>query len=195
MSGEPLRAAVYCRKSSDDRQEEEDRQEKVKGRRKKGGVSLSVKNQTNECLAVIKREGWTLVKDETDGAFYDDGISGRTYPTGKHYDVAADADYVTKDYIAKMGKKRRPGLGRLLDRVRRREIDVIIVRDMPRLARPVFQSDFQNFLPNYLKKYGVSVFSIADGMIDYNDFSRMIVRFMSDAMLDQEIKNPRKTCR
>ena len=173
MSIKTVRACIYARKSNDDRH---------------GGESNSVKEQTADCLAVISREGWELVRDGRELAFADDGITGRTWPAGAMFDGQAGVDDATNEYIKRMPKKRRPGFGRLLEAVKRGDIDVVVVRDHQRIARPVFSSDLANFIPNFLKRHSVSVYSIADGHIDYRDFSTLIIRFLSDAMLDKEMK-------
>jgi DNA invertase Pin-like site-specific DNA recombinase len=175
----PLRAAIYCRKSNDDHRGGKSGKDE--------DASLSVKAQELDCKAVIEREGWSLV-----AVYADDGISGRTWPSGKYYDALAEADSLTKDYVKNMAKKHRPGLGRLLDSVGRHEIDVIVVRDMPRLARPVFQSALQNFLPSFIQSNEVRIYSLADGMIDYSDFGKSLALFLADALLDRELKTRAK---
>ena len=173
-----LRAAIYCRKSSDDRRGS------GKG---EDDPSLSVKAQESDCRRAVEREGWNLV-----AVLADDGISGRTWPEGKDYEALAASDSLTNDYIKSMGKKRRPGLGALLDGVKRREIDVIVVRDAPRLARPIFQSALQNFLPSFIQSNKVRILSLADGLVDYSDFGKALSLFLSEAILDKELKTRAK---
>ena len=170
-----LRAAIYCRKSDDD------------GKGGGDGSSLSVKIQELDCRRIIELEGWEPVT-----VYADDGISGRTWPTGKDYDALSTSDTLTNEYIKNMSKKRRPGLGALLDSIKRREVDVIVVRDMPRLARPVFKSALQNFLPSFIQSNRVRIHSLADGMIDYDDFGKSLALFLADALLDKELKTRAK---
>ena len=172
----PYRVAIYARKSSDDR----------KGAEK----SLSVEDQTNDCVDHIFREGWELVKDGDAKAFADDGITGRAWPEGDDYTVRADADKVTNEVLKNRPKKqqRRPGFGRLCDAIREDRVDIVVVRDMARLARPVFRSDFQNFIPNFFTEHKVHVHSLRDGRVDYTDFHRGIAQMMNEAMVDYELR-------
>lgn len=97
-----MRVALYVRVSRDDFQKGKRTREQ-----QEADASVSIRAQLDEGLALIEREGWTLVGDP----LVDDGVSG--YKTRK-----ADSGY-----------------GRLLTRILAQEVDLVLVRAADRLGR------------------------------------------------------------
>ena len=93
------KAAVYARKSNDDR--------------KGGEKSNSVNEQILSCLSLIQKEGWELDKDGLNEAYIEDGVTGRAWPKGDHYKPQSDSDDLTKEVIKNHpeSKRTRPAFG------------------------------------------------------------------------------------
>jgi len=161
-----LRAIIYARKSSDDRKTEDQ--------------SLSVSEQIQACQDLAKKQGY-LVK----GVFVDDGISGRTPPEG--YESTFNDDHETQNYIVRMRKKSRPGFGQVCKQIEAGEVDILLVRDMTRVARPKFLSTLINWIPSLLKMHKVKVHSVTEGILDPNNQQQMMFSIIKDAMIDDEI--------
>jgi site-specific DNA recombinase len=94
--GQAKRAAIYCRISDD-----------------RSGEAAGVTRQREDCLALVKREGWTLVPD----------------PAGP--DTFTDNDISASSY----SRKARPAYGRLVEAMRAGELDVVVVYNPKRLHR------------------------------------------------------------
>ena len=174
-----LRVAIYCRKSSDDK-----RTRDADGRES----SWSVLDQEAACKALIERKGWSLV-----AAYKDDATTGRAWPDGNAYDAEANADVVTLQRIENQPRKRRPGLGAVLDMVSRGEVDAIVVRDMQRLARPVYPSGFCTFIARFFQLHNIPVYTLAEGrFFDLSNFWESFPMLLSDALMDQELQKRAK---
>ncbi len=156
-----LRAIIYARKSSDDRKSEDQ--------------SLSVSEQIAACEGLAKSCGYKIV-----GTFTDEGISGRCPPAG--YEKVFDSDEETQAYIAKMRQKTRPGFGEVCKRVEGGEVDLLLCRDMTRIARPKFLSVLINWIPTLLRKHKVRVHSVTEGLLDPANQQQMMFSIIRDAM-------------
>jgi len=176
-AGNPqLRAAIYARLSSDDR--------------RNGTPSLSVQSQVEECARLAEGKGYKIISDPLTGnpCFIDDGISGRTWPDGPQYDLLANADTLTVQYVANMLHQRRPGLGRLFDLVLAGKVDVICCADKTRLARPVARSTYQSWTPNTLIAHQCSLLAGGE-LFDFKDPVRLALSIFQESILDAEIRH------
>lgn len=161
-----LRAVIYARKSTDDKKGDDQ--------------SLSVSEQILSCKKLAKQAGYEVV-----GTFTDDGISGRTPPAG--YEQVFDSDEETQTYIAKMRQKTRPGFGEVCKRIEQGEVDILLVRDMTRVARPRFLSALMTWIPTLLRKHKVKVHSVTEGLLDPANQQQMMFSIIRDAMIDDEV--------
>lgn len=178
------KAVIYARLSADDRGTKNIR----KGSEKE--KSLSVATQIEEGKAIAESKGWKLT-----GVFFDDGISGRTWAEGAAYEPFARTDRITNEYIVRMRKKRRPGLGRLFDLIAKGGVDVVIVRDTTRLARPKQSSALQGWLQSFFQEHNVFIHSANEGLIDPADPHRLLLRMMLDSALDIELSRKAASAR
>lgn len=92
--GHPKRAAVYCRISDDRR-----------------GTEAGVDRQRQDCIALVERNGWTLVPD----------------PDGR--------DTFTDNDISAFSGKARPAYQRLIDTMKAGDVDVVVAWHPDRLHR------------------------------------------------------------
>ena len=179
--GRPLRAFIYARTSSDD--SDLSRSQSISGVDDSRKQSTEV--QARECREICKRHGYTVVPASKDNdAFEEKDFSGRTYPTGFEPDAATDRAFKRyfKDHIGRENKRYRPLFGQLLNRLK--EVDIIVVRDISRLARPTRYSNLGNFLLQILSEHGVKVHSIAEGMVDPDNPGSRIVTVLQMMISD-----------
>ncbi|HEV2515809.1 MAG TPA: recombinase family protein [Devosia sp.] len=122
----------------------------------------SLEAQREACEAYIKsqaHEGWVLVPDHFD----DGGFSG--------------------------GNTDRPGLTRLMDKVRAREIDVIVFYKIDRFSRNI--TDFGQ-LAETLEQYGVSFVSVTQSFNTKDSMGRLMLNvLLSFAQFERELTGER----
>ena len=162
--GTPLRAFIYARTSSDD------------GDTTRNHIDVSRKESTEvqakECRELCKRNGYTVVSaSEDNDAFEEKDFSGRTYPAGYEVPDPAFETYFNK-HIGRPNKRSRSKLGELLNRIG--EVDLIVVRDVSRLMRPVKHSHLGNFILQFLSQHGVQIHSISEGKLDPDNIGNLI---------------------
>ena len=164
VDGKPLRAFIYARTSSDD------------GDTAKNHIDVSRKESTEvqakECRELCKRNGYTVVPaSEDNDAFEEKDFSGRTYPAGYEMPDPAFETYFNK-HIGRPNKRSRSKLGELLNRIG--EVDLVVVRDVSRLMRPVKHSHLGNFILQFLSQHGVQIHSISEGRLDPDNIGNLI---------------------
>ncbi len=162
--GKPLRAFIYARTSSDD------------GDLTKTHTDTSRKESTEvqakECRELCKRQGYTVVPASKDNdAFEEKDFSGRTYPAGYELADPAFETYFNK-HIGRPNKRSRSRLGELLKRIG--EVDLIVVRDVSRLMRPVKHSHLGNFILQFLSEHGVKIHCVSEGILDPDNIGNLI---------------------
>jgi DNA invertase Pin-like site-specific DNA recombinase len=143
--------------------------------------------QIEACRSYAIEHDWTVVGNPAD--FADQDRSGRTYPTGADADKMAALDIATANYLVahgiSEGKSRRKGLGRILEGIKRG--DVLLVRDLTRLARPVPDSMLAPWLRQQLVSKGVRLVSIAEGEQDFGNLAQRLMSGISDTINDAAI--------
>ena len=162
--GKPLRAFIYARTSSDD------------GDLTKTHTDTSRKESTEvqakECRELCKRNGYTVVSASKDNdAFEEKDFSGRTYPAGYELADPAFEAYFNK-HIGRPNKRSRSRLGELFKRIG--EVDLIVVRDVSRLMRPVKHSHLGNFILQFLSEHGVKIHCVSEGILDPDNIGNLI---------------------
>ena len=186
----PKKAVIYARTSSDDGDLK--RQRKLAGNGSPGPISHkeSVKEQIELCQARADKMGYEVV-----GTFWDQNISGRTYPLGHAIDDPAFDGYFD-EHIKRRSKRHRRYLGQLLDLS---DIDVILVRDVYRLIRPAFQSHLGNHIWQILTRRKIKIHSASDGEIDSSKFEDIMLTNLklqlADQAKQQEIAAARRSLR
>lgn len=166
-----IRAAIYARKSSDDKKGDDQ--------------SPSVSEQIAACKSLAQKEGYEVI-----GVFMDDGISGRTPPAG--YDSDFTNDRITNEYIAKMRQKTRPGFGDVCKLIQQGKVDILLCRDSTRIARPKFMSRLMTWIPELLMMNKVRVHSVIEGIWDAANQQQAMFGMIRDAMVDDEISKRAK---
>lgn len=162
MTMETKRALVYGRTSSDDEE----------------GQGGSVQDQIRDGRTLCQREGYSVLEE-----IAEPNRSGRTYPTGAPM-IALDS--VTAEYVKTMQHQTRDGLARVLDLASRREFEVLVVRDLKRLDRGLTGSHLHNFLSQELKRYGVKIHSVTDGLKDCGDWDYQFMSGVETMAADKE---------
>ena len=165
---------ILARTSSDDRAEV-------------GRGREAVPVQIEACRHYAIEHDWSIVGNPSDYA--DQDRSGRTYPTGVDADKMAALDMATANYLVahgiSEGKSRRKGLGRILEGIKRG--DVLLVRDLTRLARPVPDSMLAPWLRQQLVSKGVRLVSLVEGEQDFCDLAQRLMSGISDTINDAAI--------
>jgi len=134
----------------------------------------STEVQAKECREICKRFGYVIVPASKENEAYEEkDYSGRTYPTGYEQPDGAFEKYFNA-HIARGNKRSRPKFGEMLNRIKNREVDMIVIRDVSRLIRPTRHSHLGNFLLQFLSEYGVQIHSMAEGLLDPDNFGNMI---------------------
>ena len=179
----PLRAAIYARTSSDDKDlsklKEKDENAKVE-EPNRTAQRESIDLQIQWCMDRAAEMGYSI--DKTVDVYSDPNFSGRTYPEGHEIPDDAFENYY-KERIQRPGKRVRPALGRLISQAER--YDIILVRDLYRFFRPAFQSHLGNHLFQFLSKQNIKLLSLEDGLIDSNRFEDLMITNLKLQIADQ----------
>ena len=181
-----LKAVCYCRTSSDDgdlerkKKQEKDapidplaKREKIRVKHKE-----SIAEQVKLCRDRAEKLGYETSEDDI---YIDQNISGRTYPHGHEIPDPAFDDYFDS-HIKRPIKRTRHGLGKLLDR---KDIDVIVVRDIYRIFRPAFQSHLGNHIWQLITRRKIHIHSVEDGDIDSTKFEDLMITNLKLQIADQ----------
>jgi DNA invertase Pin-like site-specific DNA recombinase len=147
MNVAPLRAAIYCRKSSEEGLEQDFN-------------SLDAQREACEAYVASQRhQGWRLLAEHFD----DGGYSG--------------------------GTLERPALQRLLEEIRRRHLDVIVVYKVDRLTRSL--ADFAK-LVEVFDAHGVSFVSVTQQFNTTSSMGRLTLNvLLSFAQFEREVTGER----
>jgi len=166
-----LRAALYCRTSSDDTSDPN------RGR-------ASIDEQRNECQALARTLKANMAKKHE---FIDRDFTGRSYWEGC---PVAEHDLATVSYLdehnVRQSKRHRPGLTRLVKALP--HLDVVLCRDVTRLARPVPDSMLGQALRQELQRHGVRIITVMDGELDHTSFAHRIASLVIEATEDHKIR-------
>jgi DNA invertase Pin-like site-specific DNA recombinase len=129
-----MRALIYCRTSSDD----------------EAGEQSSIPTQEKDCIELAKRESYEVIE-----TILEPNRSGRCYPTGEKL---FDADLSTQEYVRNFKYKTRDGLTKVLKLLP--NVDMVIVRDFTRLARPIETGFLLKFLIQQFNRNKVRIHTV-----------------------------------
>ena len=136
-----------------------------------------------ECRALALSHGFTI---PTDCEFVDRDYTGRAYWLGC---PVAEHDVATTEYLeehnVRESKRCRPRLTELIRILP--HLDVILCRDVTRLARPVPDSMLGQALRQEIQKHGVRIFTVMDGELDSSSFAHRIAQVVIELSEDHKI--------
>lgn len=163
-----MKAFIYCRQSSGD-----------------DDFSESIEVQKNNCLKLAKEK-----KIEVLDCFSDLNLSGKLYPAG--YNELASKDIIYQNWIKTVSSRKteRPGLGKLFERLK--EVDLIIVDDYTRLARPLTGSFLDSVITQILFVDKIKILTAKNGEIDLNSFNDSLITSLQNRINDNQIAIQRK---
>lgn len=189
---EQLRCCILARTSSDDPPDPD--------RSGFGGSDRpSIEEQIAVCKELATKEGYIF--DEKRDVYIDMDLSGRMYPEGYLLPDAAMEKYF-KEKVRDAKKKYRPAMAALLDRAgaspvrdldfnslspSKRRYDIIVVRDIFRLCRPVRNSHLGNHLWQVLSALGIKIHSTQDRLIDADEFNDMLITDLKLRLADEAL--------
>ena len=160
-----MKATIYARTSKDD---------------DNGDGTKSIPEQVADCQALAKAHGYSVLL-----VIKEPNRSGRTYPTGCSL---AGQDAAVSEYFN--GKPNtRDGLAEVLRRLP--QVDVVVVRDITRLARPLSDSFLLNWLHQQFKSHGTKIHTVRDGLQDPTQQQNLLLRTITSMSEDSGIQTRR----
>lgn len=145
----------------------------------------SCPDQIRACEQLAKSHGLKVI-----GTYQDLNRSGRTWPKG--FEDIATKDTLTVSYLKKKKQKDmyRDGLAEVIKQLPK--IDVIIVREVTRLYRPVASSLYTPWLPGLLLQHQVDLLTTDRGTISHKDVLSWCMQQFLSSVVSEEISNRKK---
>lgn len=160
-----MKIAIYARQSSGDEEE-----------------SASVEQQIEICKEYAENQGFTIVN-----IFFDKNTSGKTYPNTAEAIALANVDSIYQKWLSDGGKRKdyRKGLGEIFSMFN--QIDGVVFYDFTRLMRPLTDSFLESYIKQTILKNDIKLFSVKEGIIDFNTFSTNLVTSLESRINDNQI--------
>ncbi len=161
-----MRCVIYSRKSTDDGNDTSD----------------SVQSQIDNLTAFADAKGYDVV-----GSFFDDGVSGRAYPSTAEGITLCGIDSQVQSYFN--GKVAyRDGLANVFTLIKDSDIDLLLIRGETRLMRPLANSHLESFICQFLIQHSTKVQTLDGNVIDYNEYTHKLVSTIQGQTLDKDVK-------
>ena len=149
--------------------------------------SESVAAQITNCHTLAKKEGLEVV-----GIYKDLNTSGETYPVGAENTATVDKAYLLWLASQKEKKGFRSGLGDLIQRIEKGDIEVVIVNEMTRLYRPVSNSFLETYINNIFREHGIVVAQVQGGKIDLAQFDQHLIAMIKNQILFEDLQKKKQ---
>lgn len=166
---EKPKAVIYCRTSGKNQSFETDLElKKLEKKDKSGKISLQI--QERECRKIADKFGFEVVE-----VYQDNNYSCITYPDTPYFRDRAEGDGNFQRAIKNIRRINennsfRPDFGRMMERVKKKDIHTIIVREETRLMRPLPKSALLLDTYNLLEECNTLVHTAKGNVIDPANF-------------------------
>jgi DNA invertase Pin-like site-specific DNA recombinase len=157
-----MKAIIYARTSRDDEQ----------------GDDKSLPDQVQDCTKLAQDSGYEVLEIVKEA-----NRSGRLYPSDC---PVASMDAAVLEYSKDWPKTTRDGLARVIKRLP--EIQIVIARDMQRIARPLSDSMLGNWLQQQFKKHGIKLHTCHEGLKDPSEWQTQFLQTITSMSVDNEIQ-------